>query len=30
MRICDPDRFPAYFELHGQNYKIRLEKMSDD
>lgn len=29
MRICDPDRFPAYFELHGQRYKIRLEKMNN-
>lgn len=26
IRICDPDRFPAYFELHGQKYIIRLEK----
>lgn len=26
IRICDPDRFPAYFELHGHKYNIRLEK----
>ena len=26
IRICDPDRFPAYFELHSHNYIIRLEK----
>jgi methionyl-tRNA formyltransferase len=26
IRVCDPDRFPAYFELHGCKYKIRLEK----
>jgi methionyl-tRNA formyltransferase len=26
IRICDPDRFPAYFELHGHKYIIRLEK----
>ena len=26
IRVCDPDRFPAYFELHGQKYFIRLEK----
>jgi methionyl-tRNA formyltransferase len=26
IRICDPDRFPAYFELHGHKYFIRLEK----
>ncbi len=27
IRVCDPDRFPAYFELHGQKYTIRLEKV---
>lgn len=27
IRVCDPDRFPAYFELHGQKYTIRLEKI---
>jgi methionyl-tRNA formyltransferase len=26
MRACDPDRFPAYFELHGSRYIIKLEK----
>lgn len=26
MRVCDPDRFPAYFELHGSRYIIKLEK----
>lgn len=26
IRVCDPDRFPAYFELHGFKYRIRLEK----
>lgn len=26
IRVCDPDRFPAYFELHGHKYTIRLEK----
>jgi methionyl-tRNA formyltransferase len=26
IRVCDPDRFPAYFELHGFKYKIRLVK----
>jgi methionyl-tRNA formyltransferase len=26
IRVCDPDRFPAYFELHGHKYNIRLEK----
>lgn len=27
IRVCDPDRFPAYFELRGHRYKIVLEKM---
>lgn len=27
IRICDPRRFPAFFELHGQRYKLILEKM---
>lgn len=27
VRVCDPDRFPAYFELHGCRYTIRLEKV---
>lgn len=27
IRVCDPDRFPAYFELYGHKYLIRLEKV---
>ena len=27
IRVCDPDRFPAYFELHGKKFTIRLEKI---
>lgn len=27
IRVCDADRFPAYFELHGHKYNIRLEKV---
>lgn len=26
IRVCDPDRYPAFFEMHGCTYKIRLEK----
>ncbi len=26
MRVCDPNRFPAYFVLHGHKYTIRMEK----
>ena len=29
IRICDPNRFPAFFELHGKKYKITLEKVDD-
>lgn len=29
IRVCDPQRFPAFFELHGQRYKLILEKMDD-
>lgn len=29
MRVCDPNRFPAFFELHGQKYKLTLEKIDD-
>lgn len=28
IRVCDPRRFPAYFELHGHKYKLVLEKIS--
>ena len=27
IRVCDPNRFPAFFELHSHNYTIRLEKV---
>lgn len=26
LRICDPDRFPAFFDLHGCTYTLRIEK----
>lgn len=29
IRVCDPKRFPAFFELHGKKYKIILEKLDD-
>jgi methionyl-tRNA formyltransferase len=29
MRVCDPMRFPAFFELHGKKYKLTLEKIND-
>lgn len=27
IRVADPERFPAFFELHGHRYKLVLEKM---
>ncbi len=27
MRVCDPERFPAFFELHGHKYIIKMEKV---
>jgi methionyl-tRNA formyltransferase len=29
LRVCDPNRFPAFFDLHGHRYKVTLEKISD-
>lgn len=30
IRMCDPDRYPAWFEMHGQKYKLALEKMNNE
>lgn len=29
IRVCDPERFPAFFELYGKRYVIRLEKIRE-
>ena len=29
IRVCDPNRFPAFFELHGKKYKMILEKLDE-
>lgn len=29
LRVCDPNRFPAFFEAHGKKYKITLEKFDE-
>lgn len=29
IRVCDPNRFPAFFELHGKKYKLILENIND-
>ena len=30
IRICDPIRFPAFFEYRGQRYALKLEKLNDE
>jgi methionyl-tRNA formyltransferase len=30
MRMCDPERYPAWFEHRGQKYKISLEKVDHE
>lgn len=30
IRLMDPERYPAYFYLHGQKYTIELRKVSSD
>ena len=30
IRVCDPTRFPAYFYLRGEKYKVVLEKIKDE
>ena len=29
IRVCDPDRFPAFFTMHGKTYKLILEKLDE-
>ena len=30
IRLMDPDRYPAFFRLHGHTYTIELKKVSED
>jgi len=30
IRVCDPFRFPAYFEFRGHTYSIKLEKLNEE
>lgn len=30
LRVCDPNRFPAYFEYLGCKYQISIRKVQDD
>jgi methionyl-tRNA formyltransferase len=29
IRVCDPHRFPAFFEFRGQRFALKLEKIHD-
>jgi methionyl-tRNA formyltransferase len=30
IRVCDPIRFPAFFEYRGQKYALKLEKLNGE
>lgn len=30
IRVCDPNRYPAFFRLHGHVYSISLKKVQSD
>ena len=30
IRVCDPYRFPAFFEYRGQRFAFKLEKLNDE
>jgi methionyl-tRNA formyltransferase len=30
IRVCDPHRFPAFFDYRGQRFAIKLEKLNDE
>ncbi len=30
LRVADPERYPAFFRLHGYRYKLTLEKLGAD
>lgn len=30
LRVCDPIRFPAFFEYRGRQYTLKLEKFEDE
>ena len=29
IRVCDSERYPAYFEMYGQRFKLTLEKINE-
>lgn len=30
IRMCDPDRYPAWFEMYGQKYRLVLERIDNE
>lgn len=30
LRVCDPNRYPAFVEIRGRKYKLILEQMDDE
>lgn len=30
IRVCDPSRYPAFFELNGRKYAVRLEALNNE
>jgi methionyl-tRNA formyltransferase len=30
IRVCDPERYPAFFHMRGWKYKLTIEKFHDD
>ena len=30
LRVCDPDRYPAYFEMYGIKYKLWVERYDEE
>lgn len=30
LRVCDPNRFPAFFRYRGATYRLKIEKVQDD
>jgi len=30
IRVSDPNRYPAFFDLYGTRYKLTIEKMNDE
>lgn len=30
LRVSDPERFPAFFKLHGHTYKVTVEKVENE